>query len=361
MGGRDLPQLGGRTMEWPVGSAQYVSWQFGANHGGGYAYRLCPTSESMSEECFQRHHLAFVGETSWIQFGWNQSNRTAIQANRTSRGTHPQGSQWTKVPIPSCSGPGGGYDGTGCDSPQFPTPIPGLWGNGPTNGCAYNPMPPAERAEYCGEIMDFRMVDLVKIPENLPLGEYVLSFRWDCEQTHQIWTQCADVKITATGSPSPIPLPGGGCCKFGSFCGDCGPNGAGWCHKSASNCAACEGSFDSSGIAPSCSGSPSPSPPSTSAPAPPTGGGCCKFGSNCGDCGTDGTGWCHLSASNCAACSGSFDSSANAPSCSGSHSPSLRAARKHQSDSFSWIPRRCFVSRSWGNLMLRLATYRSGY
>merc|ERR1712217_418047 len=111
-----------------------------------------------------------VGETSWIQFGWNQSNRTAIQTNRTSRGINPEGSQWTKVPIPSCSGP---------------------------IGCADNPMPPAERAEYCGEIMDFHMVDLVKIPENLPLGEYVLSFRWDCEQTPQIWTQCADVKITA--------------------------------------------------------------------------------------------------------------------------------------------------------------------
>jgi len=205
--GRDLPQLGGQTMEWSVGSAQYVSWQFAANHGGGYAYRLCPTSESMSEECFQRHHLAFVGETSWIQFGRNQSNLTAIQANRTSRGTNPEGSQWTKVPIPSCSGPIGGADGMGCDSPQFPTPIPGLWGYGPTLGCAYNPMPPAERAEYCGEIMDFRMVDLVKIPENLPLGEYVLSFRWDCEQTPQIWTMCADVKITAMGSPSSSPSP----------------------------------------------------------------------------------------------------------------------------------------------------------
>jgi len=205
--GRDLPKLGGQTTEWPVGSTQEVLWQFYANHGGGYAYRLCPSSGSMSEECFQSHHLAFVGETSWIQYGWNGSNRTAIQAHRTSTGTHPEGSQWTKVPIPPCSGPGGGYDGTGCDSPQFPSPIPGLWGHGPRNGCAYNPMPPAERAEYCGEMMDFRIVDMVKIPESLPLGEYVLSFRWDCEESSQIWTQCADVKITASESPPPSPTP----------------------------------------------------------------------------------------------------------------------------------------------------------
>lgn len=196
--GRDLPMLGGKMMKWPVGSAQEVSWQINANHGGGYAYRLCPKFKSLSEECFQSHHLAFVGETSWIQFGVDQSNRTEIRANRTLQGTHPQGSQWTKVPIPSCSGPGGGYDGTGCDKPQFPSPIPGLWGNGPFNGCAHNPMPAAERAEYCAVVMDFHIVDLVKIPTNLPLGDYVLSFRWDCEQTPQIWTQCADVEITAS-------------------------------------------------------------------------------------------------------------------------------------------------------------------
>jgi len=45
------------------------------------------------------------------------------------------------------------------------------------------------------------------------------------------------------------------------------------------------------------------------------GGGCCKFGADCGDCGDDGTGWCHLSASNCATCTGSFDPSAPAPGC----------------------------------------------
>merc|ERR1711994_1004661 len=36
-------------------------------------------------------------------------------------------------------------------------------------------------------------------------------------------------------------------------------------------------------------------------------------GSPGGGCGEDGTGWCHQSASNCATCTGSFDSSASAP------------------------------------------------
>merc|ERR1712241_390336 len=46
-----------------------------------------------------------------------------------------------------------------------------------------------------------------------------------------------------------------------------------------------------------------------------TPGGCCRFGADCGDCGEDGTGWCHQSASNCVQCTGSFDSSASAPAC----------------------------------------------
>jgi len=54
------------------------------------------------------------------------------------------------------------------------------------------------------------------------------------------------------GSPSPGTSPGGGCCKFGADCGDCGDDGTGWCHQSASNCATCTGTFDSSAQAPGC-------------------------------------------------------------------------------------------------------------
>jgi endoglucanase len=102
------------------------------------------------------------------------------------------------------------------------------------------------------------------------------------------------------------PEPSGGCCKFGADCGDCGVDGTGWCHESASNCAQCIGSFDSSTSAPQCFGNPNPGNP----------GGCCKFGNDCGDCGNDGSGWCHQSSSNCAACDGSFDGSSPSPQCS---------------------------------------------
>jgi len=41
----------------------------------------------------------------------------------------------------------------------------------------------------------FTMVDKLKVPE-LPAGEYSLSWRWDCEETPQVWNSCADIIIT---------------------------------------------------------------------------------------------------------------------------------------------------------------------
>merc|ERR1712176_914481 len=184
--------------EWPVGSIQEVAWRISANHGGGYAIRLCPASEALTEECFESHHLPFEGESSWIQSGGDPTVRTKIRANRTTIGTTPSGSQWTKVPIPSCGGFAGGGLGcdAGCASPQFPTPVPGLWGNGPNNGCSgCNVSGPAHRQDICLKSMSYQIIDKVKVPD-MPPGDYVTSFRWDCEQTPQIWSQCADIKIT---------------------------------------------------------------------------------------------------------------------------------------------------------------------
>ena len=39
------------------------------------------------------------------------------------------------------------------------------------------------------------IVDTVALPAELPSGEYVLGWRWDCEESNQIWTSCSDVTI----------------------------------------------------------------------------------------------------------------------------------------------------------------------
>ena len=43
-------------------------------------------------------------------------------------------------------------------------------------------------------------MDKVEVPKDLETGDYVLSFRWDCEQTPQIWNTCADVNPLKGGS-----------------------------------------------------------------------------------------------------------------------------------------------------------------
>ena len=57
---------------------------------------------SLTEECFQQGHLQFYGDNQWIELG---EDRIEIEAVRTREGTFPEGSQWTRIPIPCCRFP----------------------------------------------------------------------------------------------------------------------------------------------------------------------------------------------------------------------------------------------------------------
>merc|ERR1712098_812361 len=182
------------TTEWTAGQKALVGWGMIANHGGGYQYRLCKMPEEgksqLSEECFQQLPLDFASDMQWVQFGPDPSTKIEFKANRTSKGTTPSGSTWTKNPIPNCAGLGGGYFDPTPDCPeglQFPAPAPGLLGQG-SSIVAQTPQ------------FKWSLMDEVLVPEHLEHGDYVLSFRWDCEQTPQIWNSCANIKIL---SPNP--------------------------------------------------------------------------------------------------------------------------------------------------------------
>merc|ERR1719348_343382 len=177
------------TTAWTAGQKALVGWGQIANHGGGYQYRLCKVPEegksALTEECFQKLPLDFVSDMQWVQFGEDSTTKIEFKANRTSKGTTPQGSTWTKNPIPNCAGLGGGYFDPTPDCPeglQFPAPAPGLLGQGSsitTNTPHFK----------------WSLMDEVMVPSHLEHGDYVLSFRWDCEQTPQIWNSCANIKI----------------------------------------------------------------------------------------------------------------------------------------------------------------------
>merc|ERR1712083_590017 len=186
------------------GSTHEVGWAITANHGGGYSYRLCPTSTNVTEECFQQHHLRFASGESWIQYVDDKSNRTTIPAIRVSKGTFPKGSMWSRNPIPACAGPYGGVGIGGkaeCSAPQFEPPLPGLFGGG-ASACfcgsggagAHCTM---DEWMYWLKKFNFTIIDEVVVPKNIPNGDYVLSFRYDSEQTPQVWNSCADLVITS--------------------------------------------------------------------------------------------------------------------------------------------------------------------
>jgi len=41
------------------------------------------------------------------------------------------------------------------------------------------------------------IADKVMIPKTIKPGKYVLGWRYDCEETAQVWQNCADVNIVA--------------------------------------------------------------------------------------------------------------------------------------------------------------------
>ena len=43
---------------------------------------------------------------------------------------------------------------------------------------------------------NFSLVDTVRVPEGVE-GDYVVSWRWDAEQSPQVWTYCSVVTIEA--------------------------------------------------------------------------------------------------------------------------------------------------------------------
>ena len=56
----------------------------------------------LTEECFKQGQLDFAGDKQWIEL---RGDRIEIEAVRTREGTFPEGSQWTRNPIPNCLWP----------------------------------------------------------------------------------------------------------------------------------------------------------------------------------------------------------------------------------------------------------------
>ena len=210
-----------------AGGTAEVTWQIRNNHGGGYQYRIAPLPENftdLKESDFKP--LEFVKDQQAIVFPNGTVHRLSPeQTTFVSEGTLPEGSTWSLMPMPPtllgpCCLPGVGDNAS--------TPHACLKGengvatchdaapSGPGNcaPCPGTPGSDCSRCDQVGKVVEGRykkgppfpapcdgcegvdwngyaVKDMVEIPKDLKPGKYILGFRYDCEATAQVWSNCA--------------------------------------------------------------------------------------------------------------------------------------------------------------------------
>lgn len=226
--GTDLPESPKTT--WIAGSTVEAAWTIWANHGGGYQYRLCPKDSAvgLTEKCFQMMPLMPATNVSYLQYGDDKSTRQPFPATRVTEGVMPQGSVWTKNPVAYAAGhtdisPSTLVDANGVPTdpnffdPVFQPVLPELVGGGIGPECGTNiqfhdpAFKPAQPYGSCSKEdwdrvikkYNFNIIDELLVPTDLTPGEYVLSFRWDCEQSPQIWSGCSDITVVTAATIIP--------------------------------------------------------------------------------------------------------------------------------------------------------------
>merc|ERR1719352_1689402 len=102
MGSQLPPTPSANRTRWQAGTWVEVAWGVRYNHGGGYQYRLCPTNEPLTEECFQRHPLEFDRTKQVLK--WNNGTLEYPMGSKAifvdGDAVRPRGSTWARNPIP---------------------------------------------------------------------------------------------------------------------------------------------------------------------------------------------------------------------------------------------------------------------
>ncbi|CAK8991975.1 unnamed protein product [Durusdinium trenchii] len=209
--------------QWLVGTEQETAFNLYANHGGGYVYMLCkrdsflqcrqdhladPIRGSSQEQvdaylkciwdCFEANVLDFA-DTQWLEYQAQRDLNVTMKITSKSGDTEPAGSTWRWIPIPDTAQISGGGEGLcSWDAVQSfgDAQVEQLFAEdfGPKSVCDAGPK--------VHNPNNWEVHDKVLVPNNLPPGEYLLSWRWDCYMADQIWSNCADVEIVDPNAPT---------------------------------------------------------------------------------------------------------------------------------------------------------------
>ena len=118
-------------------------------------------------------------------------------------GTTPAGSTWRRSPLPR--GPWdwrtyGPSPEPVCDEPAACT-AQHTHPDHPANHSRDEGAYPCEcSGSGVGDLYNLEVLDKLRLPASLAPGEWVLGWRWDCEESTQVWASCSDVTIAAASS-----------------------------------------------------------------------------------------------------------------------------------------------------------------
>ena len=246
---------------WTPGTEVEVGFGLNVNHGGGYSYRMCRNVPGeVNEECFQRNVLRFADKAHTIRY--TDGREVSTPMTRVSEGTFPAGSEWARNPLPECNKcylgapsvnmtthqatitaepitasdkcgpplkavPGGKHDGNnetiarrlawlkqagcnlGCtvcgDSMTIAAGPLTITTNGELVETQFPVPKEVPRGPSWAPQAAFSVMDKVVVPRGLEPGKYLLSWRWDCEESTQVWQNCADIEV-AKGHVEPMAV-----------------------------------------------------------------------------------------------------------------------------------------------------------
>ena len=121
-----------------------------------------------------RHPLKFATRTQRLEFvdgTWQEINGSYVDT-----GTNPPGSSWAMNPLPYSNAQ---------SPPEFEPPCHETVDRtlSDTGRCS-------GRDPY-----DTLIADELAVPADVAAGKWVLSLRWDCEKSAQVWSNCADIEL----------------------------------------------------------------------------------------------------------------------------------------------------------------------